>query len=1036
MSLAIKRIAKIAVDEGYDRVAFPDGDVVADRSGFDADAPERHGTRTFYNRIVPGLVKELTRKLGGEAFEPIQINTRSRYQLSVDEGKSESQDYSPSIYGIQDRDNGKYVSWISTDGSLGWSDRPVRLFSKLSEAQAQLKRMGSVDMPDTMTVSGFDITPAIREKVSEGLPLFSRKSQSDPSEVKYDGPGKDLINVSKNFISNVIGEIADSGVGKAIKAAGRESAMAVTPMSAGSQRAKAAAQRFANQERASRYKWQQMADLIEKSYTPKEREAMWDAADEQNDLLRENWNHQPGKGLDRLPADQRAVVEEMHKFSNQLWRRAVEAGLVKGEAVPFWTPRMMVMLGEDGTFSKIGAHGTAPNVDVGSNINVKAINLLTREYDTAAETEAAAKAMYGESAHIVRDILTMPLAMARVERAVASRELINQIQEIGKLTGKELVGTDADKTKFFTLPHPAFRTYGPKFDLEGSPVKNADGGVVMEQKPIYVAKEFEGPLKAVMAKTDGVIYSGMMLLKSKAMSALMFSPLTHNMVIYGRAVGYSPLKVGTGYMYFRGHQLVKDTKLMRQAILDGMVPIGANRNSMIDVTDIAGNVKQLGKWGDPNESWISLAAQKTGNFLHAGWGDLAKSGMDQVGDVVHHTMLWKQVGALQAAIYKNEFDYRVTQGMSDEAAGAIAAHQANRFAGAMANENMSEYARKTANLALFSRSFTLGNVGALKDVLTGLPAGLQAKLMEDIGSSEGKKAIALARTQAGANFLKDTAFMLVMTAAVQSAIDKWKLGRSNDEIARGYADRWSNWKSEMGHNPINVLRPDHLLPTHDNEPGKEERINMGMQPNGRNEYMRLPFGKVPEDWIGWMTQPDKILRNKLSPMLKGLWEASRNEDVFGHPVRDPQAAPFLKLAQWLEVVTEAQMPVDSAKRAYHAVKGDATDLDKLKLMGELTGFSIGQGYPGGPEAAVAADVNRKFQEEKQYILKDALEALKYGHTDEAIRIMQDAKMTPDEINAAILKAMNPKRGMTDGEITRFNKRANAEDQRRLETVNR
>jgi hypothetical protein len=133
------------------------------------------------------------------------------------------------------------------------------------------------------------------------------------------------------------------------------------------------------------------------------------------------------------------------------------------------------------------------------------------------------------------------------------------------------------------------------------------------------------------------------------MSAIMFSPLIHNMVIWGRALAYSPTKVGSTYLYWKGAALSNDNEFVRQAVKDGVVPIGFNKTTAMDATDLAGRVEKLGRWGDPNESWVSLSMQKAGNWIHAGLGDKTKAGSTPPATSWHHTLLWKQIRTCSGA---------------------------------------------------------------------------------------------------------------------------------------------------------------------------------------------------------------------------------------------------------------------------------------------------------------------------------------------------------------------------------------------------
>ena len=54
---------------------------------------------------------------------------------------------------------------------------------------------------------------------------------------------------------------------------------------------------------------------------------------------------------------------------------------------------------------------------------------------------------------------------------------------------------------------------------------------------------------------------------------------------------------------------------------------------------------------------------------------------------------------------------------------------------------MSKLARETANLALFSRSFTLGNMAAYKDIVKGLPSDVRSQVLRDSGAEALERAV-------------------------------------------------------------------------------------------------------------------------------------------------------------------------------------------------------------------------------------------------------------------------------------------------------
>lgn len=860
------------------------------------------------------------------------------------------------------------------------------------------------------------------------------KLATDIIRGEYTGPGAKALEGAREVISGLV----------------RDAFMHTAPLSLGTKESRAAGQKFANDMRAARHQWQRMSEDVKMRYSKEQREEMWNAADEQNTLMQEG-KDTTGKGLDRLTPKQRATMQTLHEYSNELWKRAQDVGLVTGDGLPFWTPRAAVMIGEDGSFSRVGGEGKkTTSSGVGRNVMTSAPSALHRKHLTTEDSEAALKAKKGDNAAYVRDVLTMPLAMSRFEQAIAGRELINTIKEVGLATGKETVNSTGGPD-FFTLDHPAFTTY--KYKTE-------DGNTVAERTPLFISKDFEGPLKAVMSAKDGDIYSAYMLMKGKAMTAIMASPLTHNMVIYGRALAYSPLKVGSGYLYWKGHALSKDNALMDKFIRAGMVPIGANKNSMMDITDVARGIGRQGSWGDPNESWVSLSAQKLGNALHTGWGDGAKAGLDAAGDFLHHTLLWKQVGAVQVGIANDARQFYMSKGLSDEAATTLAAHLSNRYAGAVAQENMSEMARKVANVVLFSRSFNIGNLGTIKDMFSGMPEGLKAKLLQDVGEVEGQRAIGMARRKAITTVATDVAIAIGVNSVVQSAVNYMRQESSEDKITRSYLDRLGSMFSHVMSDHVDYAKdaganlikhpttvgsynPYRLSSTHDNEPGKHDRIDMGEQPGGRHEYMRLPTGKVVEDLIGWVFAGGDTFDKKLSPAARSLLQLKTNDRGFGVPVLNPEnefkagdtpteliAKMGKKLYEVAAHLVESQVPWDTLKNVYDLTQGKATDLDKSKLAGFATGFTFSQGHPQGPEGAVAAQVEDRVQGSRKYLMEQVKRDLKYGEEDAARAKLEAIGLVPREINLIIRRVEDPKSGLSKSARQKFNKHAN-DDERDL-----
>src|SRR5205823_1587841 len=106
----------------------------------------------------------------------------------------------------------------------------------------------------------------------------------------------------------------------------------------------------------------------------------------------------------------------------------------------------------------------------------------------------------------------------------------------------------------------------------------------------------------------------------------------------------------------------------------------------------------------------SLTAQVLGfvpGLFDQAAGDAVKSAIDKAGNFWHNKLLWDRVGDLQMGLYTNFRDDMRAKGVDPQTSARVAAHLANRYAGALPIEAMSNNARKIANMLMFSRSFTL-----------------------------------------------------------------------------------------------------------------------------------------------------------------------------------------------------------------------------------------------------------------------------------------------------------------------------------------
>ena len=739
---------------------------------------------------------------------------------------------------------------------------------------------------------------------------------------------------------------------------GRDAQMMVAPMARGSRDSMAVAKDFANSMRRNRWEWDRIDSDIAKRFDPEQRKRMWDAADEES-VARQLGESREHQGLVTLEPEERAAVEGLQARAQLAWARARDMGMVDGEGLPAYTPRMVVNAG-----SAVAGDKAIPLNGLGSNLRTRTGQMMRRKYMTAEETEAAAKARLGDDATLARDIRSLPLATARLEDAIAGRTLIDQIKEIGRQTGSETVADGfRPDSSWFTLDHPSFRTW------KRTGTDDA-GEAIFDQVPLYVRGDFEGPLRATLnvrkgaQSYSGSLYGGAMALKGKTMSLIMNSPLIHNAVEWGRALPAMPGKVATFKVYFEGNRAKNDVATMKEAIDGGLVPIG-KRFFNQDISSIMEEPNLT-----PGRSWTSQVLGFVPGLFDEGAGNAVKGAIDKAGDFWHNTLLWDRVADLQMGLYTNFRDDLLAKGVDRQTAARAAGHWANRYAGALPKEAMSDAATKTANMLLFSRTFTMGNLGAMKDMLTGLPKDVMAQIERDAGFPAGgiagalpeeattavQYAKTLARRKAMAVVGMDMALFYAGNSVLQSALNVMVGDHTLDEEMHGYAKRLRDALTNVHEHPMALLQPfnfiQSLSSTAENEPGKEGRIKVGHAADGTAIYARNPAGKIGEEFLGYMTGPLDMMRRKLGTIARPAWQIMSNDAGFGRKIYDPGADTSAKYLRNMGAIAEhiagSQLPEGQIGAFSDLVKGEGDPtVNAAQAFGPVAGVTFAKGAPGG-----------------------------------------------------------------------------------------
>jgi Transglycosylase SLT domain len=806
----------------------------------------------------------------------------------------------------------------------------------------------------------------------------------------------------------------------------------LAPMRTGSVRAQAWATDFANSLRQVNFHYGEIDHDIERRYKPSERADMGKAMDAQS-VFEQQLRDMPadqqaaaraqfdagGTGLAGLRPDQQNVLRMLDTVSQSVWQRMRQRGMVSPQArgLPFYFPRQILTWSEENGFESPGGggQGGGRNIEpVGGNLTTQ--GPMRREHLTPEETEAAAQSKFGPGAAILTDIRMLPSRLAQAERAIAGSDLMSQIERVGNETGVNLV-TRGDipgllnPADYFTIEqHPAFR----QFTGTG-------------WKAIHVSKEFEGPLKAVLTKSSGDLYRGAMALKSGVMSAIMYSPFIHLAVELGRSLPVMPLRVMTLQALRDGSRLRADMDYMDRATTDGLAPLGRQgwRTDPISLADQAND--------QGGNRFVRAIKEMRDNVARGAGAVLGQTAQDII-QHPHQALLWDQVFNLQVGLYDGMRNKWIEKGYPPEVAGQMAAHIANRYAGALPPEHLARGANMAANMLLFSRSFTLGNLGVMKDMLTGAPGHLVSRLQQMAGPDVAKSAQSAMRRKAIAAFTMDVGMFYLANGLLQSGLQVLRNASSQGGLGPAAQQTFNDWYDGAtsaiqgaGNNPLSIFG---VLPQHWNEPGKQDRVYAGTDDQQRGIYLRLPAGKVGEEFLGWFAKPGTMLVNKASPLVRPIIEDAIGYDSLGRAIYKPNPQTMMDyienagaaakhIAEGLGPTSTIQGVAEEFKQHVmgEPAKGDPS-VSAMKILGPITGLAqVSSGFPGGPAAGELHAQSEREKYELQKAMPAIRDKIKAGDTEGAMADMTALNVPPQLRRYYIRQTLQP--GPSKGAMRRL-----------------
>lgn len=827
--------------------------------------------------------------------------------------------------------------------------------------------------------------------------------------------------------------------------------MWLTPMALGSDVTRAINKDFASSERLAAYQTSRFIKMM-KPFKQEELTGLYETMDRASVEAQLKGDAAGKTIIDALPKPQRELAYAINDYGDSLWEAGRAEGSVSPDAVriPWYVPRMIVGLEKPGEAGYL--LGTKTPFGEGNALDRLGINLTTagprrRQFLTAEETEAAAKAKFGDTASLVRDIRTLPLALERFARGIAGRRLVNEIRRIGASTGEELVREGVEGPGYFTIDHPALKNFRTRRGDDGAPLRDEHGDYIWDRQPLFISKRFEGPMRAVLRTESPNWIKAFNSFKAGVMQIVMPSPFIHLQVELGRAFPAVGGKMATWSFWSGANQALNNPEIMERAIRAGYAPI-SGRGMTNDLPSIANS-----PWMRPGSSVPAKIARTIGDQWSTNTGNAIAHAIDVAGETWHQRLLWDQVAKLQMGIYLHKRSALIAQGLDPIAAEFASAHAANRFAGTLPHEAMSEFATRLGNLGLFSRTFSLGNLGVLKDAFLGLPRDVQSQMSRHLDELMTKKAVSASRRTAISAILLDVGLFYLLNAAAQTGFSYLNhLGAGEADpwgsVSREYDERLRHVMQKAGNNPIEALDPflyTELLPQSQNEPSKSDRVLVGNQQDKTQVYARLPSGKIGEEFLGYGTHFAEMVRRKLSTLAHPLLSLVMNDSGFGKKAYNPDPHG---LGEYVEVLGDvaktflsSQIPETQVSAMKDIVTGDDRSMLAVgKALGPMLGFTIGRGAPGalgGPDFAYEQQVKKQFQFRLQKELPGYQKMVKAGDLDDAYAGMQKLGMTGKEITSKFRYWLS-----TDGRALRpadrawFNKHATEEQKYQMEHLNR
>jgi hypothetical protein len=249
---------------------------------------------------------------------------------------------------------------------------------------------------------------------------------------------------------------------------------------------------------------------------------------------------------------------------------------------------------------------------------------------------------------------------------------------------------------------------------------------------------------------------------------------------------------------------------------------------------------------------------------------------------------------------------------------------------------------------------------------------------------------------------------------------------SAEQIAQGFVRRLQRVGARVAEHPLDILNPfdmvESLSPAGESAPGvpkemgKEDRIYIGKDNTGRAMYARNAFGKLGEEFIGWLTKPLEMIRRKQSTFVRPVREAIEGRDNWGTDLYDKDdhsmTGGIKAMGQLVGHWLAAQVPDLALGGLYHAVTGAPHgDIEAAKFLAPLlTGTTISQGHPLGPVLGGIKQLEQKQEMRLRREYGAIHDLVERGEDDQARQRLADIGIQPGPAQRIITGIKNPQRG--------------------------